>query len=487
MNLLHYTFSNTFPLRFSIFAKTKKDKCMKKKLNYLLLLMCVMSSIITSCKKEEPSKLSVSTASINLTAAGGSQALSVSSNTNWAISGGGSWLSVSPSSGSGDTSINLSATENKGFESRNCTLTFSTVDGKASASVTVSQEAAKLNLEVNVYELNFSEKEGDIQQLTITSNSDWRITGNPKWLDLSSTSGSGKSTINLTTNSFNNSSSARQETLIVTANGASVEVKVTQKAGLMADCVVKLDDVVTLSDEVAFNFTYANSVSYYHVGILDKSDAGRMTDDEIIEILSSNFDRYTPSDSWVISFYDLESVHDYTIYTIAYNKDGKRGELVSKEIRTKSGKNQPYAAIGNVRIENGLLKWETKMGAYCSKYYQWVLTGNNYTTHWQDSDGIVAWFFNYEMRKNPNSYKPIIQDGVFNKTYNYEGYLQFITWGEDLYGDLSGIITNELYTVSSSSKLESTNVSSRSNGASPKILAVKLKDLIDNTNIYIIE
>lgn len=447
--------------------------------------MCVMSSSV--CDPDDPPFISVSIASINLTAAGDPQALSVSSNTNWAISGGESWLTVSPSSGSGNTSINLSATENKEFTPRNCTLTFSTVDGEASASVTVSQEAAKLILTVNVYELNFSEKEGDLQQLKITSNSDWEIIGKPEWLDLSSTSGSGESTINLTTNSFNNSSSAREETLVVTTNGASVKVKVTQKAGLMADCVVRLDDVVTLSDEIAFNFTYANSVSYYYVWCIEKSIAERLTDDEIIEILHSESGRYTPSDSWVIAFINLKSEHDYTIYTIAYNKDGKRGELVSKEIRTKSGVNQPYAEIGNVRIENGLLRWEIKMGPYCSKCYQWVLAGNNYTTHWQDCNGMVAWYFNYEMRKNPNNYKPIIQDGVFNTTYNYERYLQFITWGEDLYGELSGIIINERYPVKLSSKLESTNVSSRSNGASPKILAVKLKDLIDNTNIYIIE
>lgn len=449
--------------------------------------MCVMSSIITSCKKEEPSTLSVSTASINLTAAGGSQALSVSSNTNWTISGGESWLSVSPSSGSGNTSINLSATENKEFTPRNCTLTFSTVDGEASASVMVSQEATKLNFAVNVYELNFSEKEGDLQHLTITSNSDWRITGKPEWLDLSSSSGSGTSTINLTTNSFNNSSSARQETLIVTANGASVEVKVTQKAGLVAKCVVELDDIVILSDAVAFSLTYENSVSYYYVGYLDKSDAGRMTDDEIIEVLDTEFERYTPSDDLVLSFNDLKTVHDYIIYTVAYNKDGKRGDLIGKSIRTKSDTNQPFAYINDVTYDESNWYWETTIGAYSSKYYQWVMTGNNTTDYWDKVDAIVAWRFAYNIGKYPDAFNSIVQSGSWYRTRkSNERYIQIVTWGVDSSGNFAGVINNDKRYIknTSSPSLVPANSLSRSKNSSSKVVAVKIKDLFDGVKIH---
>ena len=189
--------------------------------------------------------------------------------------------------------------------------------------------------------------------------------------------------------------------------GKSLEVKVTQKAGLVSNCEVELDDVVILSDAVAFNMTYGSSVSYFYVGYLDKSDAGRMTDDEIIEELDTEFVRYTPSDDYVLSFPNLESLHDYIIYTVAYDKNGKRGKLIGKEIRTKSGTNQPFASVGDVEYDASYWYWDIAIGAYSSKYYQWVMTGTNTTNYWEKNNAIIAWRFAYNIKNYPESYKAI--------------------------------------------------------------------------------
>ena len=102
------------------------------------------------CSPDDPSTISVSTSSVSFDSNSGFQTISVSSNTNWNVSGGESWLKVTPTSGSGNSSIMLSVEENKDFTSKNCTLTISTMDGGASGSVSVSQEAAELKLSVDV-------------------------------------------------------------------------------------------------------------------------------------------------------------------------------------------------------------------------------------------------------------------------------------------------------------------------------------------------
>lgn len=446
--------------------------------------MCLVNS---SCKKDPvPSTLSVGMSSVAFKSERASQTISITSNTGWNVSGGESWMSVSPSSGSKNSSVVITVEENKNFTARNSILTFSTIDGEASASITVSQEAAELELSTNVKDLLFSEKEGDTKQLTITSNADWRISGNPDWLDLSSTSGSGTATVNLSTNSFNNSSSMRQATLVVTANGVSVEVEVSQKAGLVADCEVELDDVVILSDAIAFNMTYGHSVSYFYVGYLGKSDIGRMTDDEIIKVLDTEFERYTPSDSYVLSFPELKSLHDYVIYTVAYDKNGNRGELIGKEIRTKSGTNQPLAYVDNVECDTSYWYWDTIIGAYSSKYYQWVLTGNTTTDYWGKNDAIVAWRFAYYINKYPESFEEIIQSSSWKRERpSSERYIQIVTWGVDNSGNLAGVINNQKrYIKATSVVLESMDVSSRNVGSTSKVVAVKLNDLFDGVEIY---
>lgn len=452
----------------------------------LTMLLACVSFQNCSSGDDEPSSVSVSTSSVNMGPGSGSQPLSITSNSNWNISGGASWLSVTPSSGSGNSSVTLTVTENKDFTSRNCTLNISTADGNASASVIVTQEAAELALSVDVFELNFSEKEGDIQSLSITSNANWTITGKPEWLDLSSTSGSGNASIKLTTNSFNNSSSERQQTLVVTANGTSIEVKVTQKAGLSGNCTVQLGNIITLSDAVAFSFDYGSSVSYFHVGYLDKSDIGRMTEDEIITVLATKFERYTPSDDYVISFNNLTSLHDYVIYTIAYNKDGKRGELLSKNIRTKSGTNQANAYVDNVAYDNSYWYWDTKIGPYASKYYQWVMTGTGTTDYWKKSDAIVAWRFAQNIEKYPDSFKAIVQDGSWYREREYsERYIQIVTWGVDSSGDFAGVITNERRYISSSSpSVKSYTPSYENQRTKNNVVAVKINDLFDGVKIY---
>lgn len=100
---------------------------------------------VTVTQAAGEASLSADRSSIEFQMDGGSQTIQVTSNTSWELKGKDSWLTVSPSSGTKPSSesetktVTISASENTTGETRSCTLSFSTIDNKASASVTITQ------------------------------------------------------------------------------------------------------------------------------------------------------------------------------------------------------------------------------------------------------------------------------------------------------------------------------------------------------------
>jgi hypothetical protein len=87
--------------------------------------------------------LSVSPVSLKLGSAFGSTGnISVTSNTTWSVTDDATWLSVSPTSGSGNGSVIVTSRENTAVNSRSATITFSAA-GVSSVTATVIQSAAK--------------------------------------------------------------------------------------------------------------------------------------------------------------------------------------------------------------------------------------------------------------------------------------------------------------------------------------------------------
>ncbi|MFZ5941517.1 MAG: pectinesterase family protein [Bacteroidota bacterium] len=91
--------------------------------------------------------LSVSASSLQLAAGAGSTAsFDISSNVKWFAASDAEWLSLSETSGEGDQSITVTATENTAYEPRTATLTVSGywVDQQ---TITVSQDASTIGIE----------------------------------------------------------------------------------------------------------------------------------------------------------------------------------------------------------------------------------------------------------------------------------------------------------------------------------------------------
>lgn len=414
------------------------------KRNYLLTF--ILALVIASCggsdDDEAETLLTVSPNTFTLSSDGDSQVLKIQSNTSWLITGASGWLSLSSSSGKGNASVVLTAQESKDIDERKCTLIVQSEGGEISEPVSVVQQGVSVSLSVDVKEINLAEA-GKEQTFNITCNTSWSISGVPEWLTVSSTNGVGNAAIKVSANSFNNSPADRDVTLNISSSGGSSQsVKIIQKAGLAAGSNVTAQTVVVLSDCFATDFEYGSNVTYFYAVVFEASFIERYTDEEIIDVMKTDENRCTPNDNYVISFYGLEPQTKHVLFLLGFNKDGERGELIRKEITTKSGTNQPEAYVSNVTYTTSEWSWYTTIGAYATKYYQWILEYSS--NYYNSSDGLVAWYFSKNIKERPNAdFDPILQSGGWTRARTSSiTKLQTVTWGVGQSGELGGTINN---------------------------------------------
>ncbi len=106
-----------------------------------------INDVVVSSDPPNP-YLNVSPASFNVSTSSGTRSFSISSNTSWTISDNTNWISVSPSSGSNNTDITITYSENNGTER----VGVVTVSGTevSDKTVTITQNAASIGTVVQV-------------------------------------------------------------------------------------------------------------------------------------------------------------------------------------------------------------------------------------------------------------------------------------------------------------------------------------------------
>lgn len=169
---------------------------------------------------------------------------------------------------------------------------------------------------------------------------------------------------------------------------------------VVTNCRVRPNHVTTLSNGIAFDLDYsqASNVAHYYRGYLEASRAGIMTTDEIINTLKNEFQRHLPSDNEVADFSGLKANTKYIIYTLAYNMDGKHGELIPTEVTTSpSVTNEPCGWIGDITFSNYYWYWTVTKSATCYSYY--MMSTENMDIA-QASDVLQAWWLEDAIRRN---------------------------------------------------------------------------------------
>ena len=96
-------------------------------------------------------QLSLSIDVVSISVDGGTQSVTVKSNSSWSATSNQSWLTVSPSQGNGDGTLTLKATANPNTSSRQATVTVKC--GSISKTISVTQEAKAASQEMVLKEM----------------------------------------------------------------------------------------------------------------------------------------------------------------------------------------------------------------------------------------------------------------------------------------------------------------------------------------------
>ena len=404
--------------------------------------------------------ISISIGSVEFEAEGGSQTIQVTSNSGWNVSGNAGWLTVNPSSatvptsGSESKSVSLTASENTSKDSRSCTLTFSTTDGKSSTTISITQKKPVPFILVNGLEstsLQFSSNSGVNykQTVKVSSNVSWSMSGVPDWLSVSPVNGSGDISIDIYPKTENDAEDKeRSAKLILSSGDAVATIMVSQDTDLDPNASVKPTNVVRLYNGIAFDYEFGRSVSYYYRGYLEKDAVASMTDAEIITVLEDNFNRYTQSDDEIAVFAGLDEGKAYMIYTVGYNKNGKRGQLVKTEFVTKTKQNnEPVAWISNPTTDGSYWYWSIQKSATCYSYY--MITTENYDFA-VAPDVYQAWIIDYYIRQNKIS--EYVNGGDWYSAKS-GSLIAVMTWGLDKNGNFANVIDWNAATDGNSSSM----------------------------------
>ena len=171
--------------------------------------------------------LSVSPAELAFTAKSESKTFSIASNTAWTATSSAPWAKINAASGSGNAQVVVSAEENTAITQRSATVTIKTADGKASATVKVTQSAANVIFSVDKNEHSVAAAGGDFT-VKVTHNIGYKINSQPEWVKQTGKVPSGN-TDTYTFNAEANTSTEAREGVIVFCNDNNECVPVTVK------------------------------------------------------------------------------------------------------------------------------------------------------------------------------------------------------------------------------------------------------------------
>ena len=205
--------------------------------------------------------LSVSPAELTFTANTESKSLDVTSNTAWTAASGASWAKLNKTNGSGNAQIAVTAEENTAITQCSATITIKTADGKASATVKVTQSAANVIFSVDKNEHSVAAAGGDFT-VKVTRNIGYKINSQPEWVKQADKTTSG----NTDTFSFKaeaNTSTVAREGVIVFCNDNNECVPVTVKqAGANATLSVSPASMTFTAKSESKTFTVTSNTDW---------------------------------------------------------------------------------------------------------------------------------------------------------------------------------------------------------------------------------
>lgn len=320
-----------------------------------------------------------------------------------------------------------------------------------------SDDNDDVNLVVSASELSLLAENGSHASFSISSDGAWTITGVPGWFNLSSKSGSGNATVTITTLSENASSEERSAVIIVQCGSETRTITVSQRALYVnASVTFDTDEMVSLTSSFAIPVTCSSDVMYYFARVAPQGSYATKTDNEIVDILVSSGDEYRcrPQEDYVWGVDGLSSNTTYTLYGVAFDRNGKRGALIKKEIKTaRSISNRPRVYYSEyVSYTSSEWSWDTTIGAYADQFYMTSASGSlAWDMRYLYTDAEIAYMIKSLIKSG--SIKPVRQSSSWTLTRSSsDQYFYSAAWAQDADKNFAPEIDTFFGDLTSSSK-----------------------------------
>ena len=213
------------------------------------------------------------------------------SNGDWKLTAGDSWLSSSPSAGSGNLSISVTSnSSNPTFSNRVSYIAIEDTLNNLFDTVVVVQEEQTLQLTTSPDTIRIGSGVGNQGTFNIDApaQTSWNTSPNDNWINLSQLSGTGNSTILVTANSANTSKIERvtyivttdnnfnptRDTVYVIQEGIPSNLSVTPSNLNLNFTMGSNDNIIVTSNE---NWTLSNPVTWLSVNPSSGSNDGSVT------------------------------------------------------------------------------------------------------------------------------------------------------------------------------------------------------------------
>ena len=125
--------------------------------------------------------------------------ISASQNCEWIVTWSDAWIrSINPTKGRGTQNATINVTLNpSSTATRTAIVRVSNASGTIVRDVTVTQSPNAESLELSMTTMNFTQTASS-QDVTVTSNTHWTITGSASWMTLNKTEGDNNGSVRVT-------------------------------------------------------------------------------------------------------------------------------------------------------------------------------------------------------------------------------------------------------------------------------------------------
>lgn len=241
------------------------------------------------------------------------------------------------------------------------------------------------------------------QVFKVNSNVQWRLTGKVDWLNISSTTGKDLVDLSIYPTEPNEADSERTAELILSGEGATAIITITQGAGKPL-CYVKPENEVALYNGICWEFAATENIDEFKFLLLSEWDNDLLTDKNLLEKLAKE-KSYKYKEQWIVATNvdsNDEFIMDnsnYYLVTLAYDINGNVGELKKTKIKTPAyldSDNDAWVNFGNLTCGyNFGFTFDAIKEGYCYNYH--LIYGVN-DEQWHSS--MYAFQINYYLKYN---------------------------------------------------------------------------------------